>query len=299
MCNFRHFLIFCVLILPLSAYSNTLESSLNKNHTVEKSIDFTMQDSEIANIEEEYSIFLASSLIKSMEKSTPSKGTLAKKTLMKRTLTKKVLVRSFPVKSTKIVSNSSSDYWKTVHAVESRQGLLLYRPSNKSRNCNRTRGACGHHQLTVNALKDIGCHSKQCKIDREDYSKSLQMSKKLLQLNEKRLLAGGYGDLPEYQKYLIHQQGAAGIKAIISAYKGTRTLSNKIKRNMANNCPYSYKTLKNMGSKRAANLFMNYWKNKWQKEKRLVSLDRKKQTKAKKQILLTSYNFHSVLNMNF
>lgn len=78
-------------------------------------------------------------------------------------------------------------YWQTVHSIESKQGKLLYRPRNKSRNCTYTTGPCGHHQLTVRALKDIGCKSLQCRKDRLDYNKSLSLSKKLLVLNEKRL----------------------------------------------------------------------------------------------------------------
>jgi len=162
-------------------------------------------------------------------------------------------------------------YWDTVYSIESKQGKLLYRPRNKARNCTYTTAPCGHHQLTVQALKDIGCHSLQCRKDRLNFKKSLAMSKKLLALNEKRLRKNGIVQLKDYQRYLIHQQGATGIRHILDAIKGKRSLSRTVKRNMANNSPYSYKQFKRMGSKLAANTFMQHWANKWQKEKLLIA----------------------------
>ena len=163
------------------------------------------------------------------------------------------------------------DYWQTVYSIESKQGKLLYRPRNKSRSCAFTTSPCGHHQLTVQALKDIGCTSIQCRKDRLNFAKSLEMSKKLLALNEKRLKKSGYTKLDDYQRYLIHQQGASGIKTILAATKGEKLLNKSIKKNMANNSPYSYKQLKRMGSKLAAKKFMLHWQQKWEKEKRLVA----------------------------
>ena len=96
------------------------------------------------------------------------------------------------------------------------------------------------------------------------------MSKKLLTLNEERLHKNGILKLEGYQKYLIHQQGAYGIKNIIAATQGKKVLPKKIKKNMANNSPFSYKQLKEMNSKTAANKFMRYWKNKWVNEKVLI-----------------------------
>ncbi len=163
------------------------------------------------------------------------------------------------------------DYWDTVHSIESKQGRLLYRPRNKSRSCTYTTSPCGHHQLTVKALKDIGCKSLQCRKDRLNYSKSLEMSKKLLAKNEKRLKKNGYQNLEDYQRYLIHQQGASGIKLILGATKGEKLLNRRIKKNMANNSPYSYRQLNRMGSRLAANIFLSHWKSKWEKEKYLVA----------------------------
>ncbi len=170
----------------------------------------------------------------------------------------------------KAVKMNRIGYWQTVYSIESKQGKLLYRPSNKSRNCTYTSAACGHHQLTIQALKDIGCHSLQCRKDRLNYEKSLKLSKKLLALNEKRLRKSGVSKLRGYQKYLIHQQGAYGIKNIIAATQGKKQLSKNIKKNMANNSPFSFKQLKNMDSKAAANKFMQHWKSKWLSEKRLI-----------------------------
>ena len=162
-------------------------------------------------------------------------------------------------------------YWQTVYSIESKQGKLLYRPKNKSRSCAHTDSPCGHHQLTGKALRDIGCKSQQCKKDRLDYAKSLKMSKKLLALNEKRLKKNGFDNLNHYQRYLIHQQGASGIKNILAAVKGDKLLSSRIKKNMANNSPFTYKQLKRMGSKLAATKFMQHWQVKWENEKRLVA----------------------------
>jgi len=172
---------------------------------------------------------------------------------------------------TKLSKIAKVGYWDTVHSIESKQGKLLYRPRNKSRSCTYTTSPCGHHQLTAQALKDIGCKSIQCRKDRLNYSKSLAMSKKLLAKNEKRLKKNGYENLEDYQRYLIHQQGATGIKVILGATKGEKLLNKTIKKNMANNSPYSYRQLNRMGSRLAANIFLSHWKSKWEKEKQLVA----------------------------
>lgn len=176
----------------------------------------------------------------------------------------------------KITSNKSIDtsgigYWQTVHSIESKQGKLLFRPRNKSRNCDWTTAPCGHHQLTARALTDIGCKSLQCRKDRLNYRKSLAMSKRLLALNEKRLSKNGYNNLKGYQKYLIHQQGATGIKIILAAQQGKGLLSNSIKKNIANNSPLPYQSLKKWGSKDIANMFLDHWKYKWDREKELIA----------------------------
>ena len=162
------------------------------------------------------------------------------------------------------------DFWTTLYSVESKQGKLLYRPSNKNRNCETTSAPCGHHQLSLQALKDISCVTKQCKRDREDFKKSLAMSKQLQAINDKRLKKAGYADLPEYQRYLIHQQGASGLKRIIASSKGSKLLSRNLKKNMAGNSPYSYRALRKMGSKLAAKKFLQHWEKKWQYEKFLI-----------------------------
>ena len=42
------------------------------------------------------------------------------------------------------------------------------------------------------------------------------MSKKLLAKNKQRFNKQGYTKLEDYQKYLIHQQGASGLKTLLS-----------------------------------------------------------------------------------
>jgi len=177
----------------------------------------------------------------------------------------------FPIEAeNKFTARIKPNFWTTLHSIESKQGKLLYRPNNKSRNCDTTSSPCGHHQLTRQALKDISCASNQCMKDREDFQKSLVMSKKLQALNDKRLTKAGYTNLPEYQRYLIHQQGATGLKIILGASQGEKLLSRNMKKNMASNSPFSYKKLRRFGSKLAAEKFLKHWEEKWQDEKDLV-----------------------------
>lgn len=158
---------------------------------------------------------------------------------------------------------SKNGYWDTLHFIESSAGKRLYRKRNKARSCKWTTTPCGHHQLSVIALKDIGCTSLKCRSAREDYKKSLSMSRKLELINIKRMKKKGYNALPDYQRYLVHQQGATGLGKILDASKGKKTLSKKTLRYMANNSPYSYKKLKNAGSRGAARKFLRYWKERW------------------------------------
>jgi len=176
----------------------------------------------------------------------------------------------FTPKTDEEIAQIKPDFWTTLHSIESKQGRLLYRPSNKSRNCKTTSSPCGHHQLSLQALKDISCVSKQCMNDRENFTKSLVMSKQLQIINDKRLKKAGYTNLPEYQKYLIHQQGATGLKIILAASQGEKLLSRNMKKNMAGNSPYSYKKLRNFGSKLAAKKFLKHWEEKWENEKDIV-----------------------------
>ena len=158
------------------------------------------------------------------------------------------------------------NYWEIVHSIESKQGKMLYRPRNKEKTCQNTNAPCGHYQISAQALKDIGCLTKQCKADRENHDASLEMSKTLEKINLNRLAKNGYTQLPDFQKYLIHQQGATGIRLILDAESGKYELSKKLTKNMANNSSYSYKQLKRLGSKLAAKKFLSFWKNKWDNE---------------------------------
>ncbi len=165
--------------------------------------------------------------------------------------------------TTSAKKNQKKPYWDTLYALESSAGKRLYRPSNKSKSCKWTSTPCGHHQLSIVALKDIGCTSLKCRSARADYEKSLAMSKKLEEINIRRLKKFGFKNLPDYQKYLVHQQGSAGIKIILQALKGKKTLSRNMLKMMANNSPYSYKHLRRQGSRGAARKFLRFWKEKW------------------------------------
>lgn len=166
-------------------------------------------------------------------------------------------------KTVQQASNLKNEYWNKLHFIESSAGKKLYRKRNKARSCKWTTTPCGHHQLSVKALKDIGCTSLKCRSAREDYKKSLSMSKKFAEINAQRMKKKGYKSLPHYQRYLVHQQGAYGLGKILDAQKGKKNLSKKTLRYMANNSPFSYKTLRRAGSKGAARKFLHFWKEKW------------------------------------
>jgi len=166
-------------------------------------------------------------------------------------------------KVVKETTDTQTAYWDQLHFIESSAGKRLYRKRNKARSCKWTTTPCGHHQLSVRALKDIGCTSLKCRSAREDYKKSLSMSKKLAAINSVRMKKKGYETLPSYQRYLVHQQGAYGLGKILDAFEGKKTLSKKTLRYMANNSPFSYKTLRRASSKSAARKFLRFWKEKW------------------------------------
>ena len=209
----------------------------------------------------------------------------------------KLVVLDLP-KSNNISSHANEDrivlispkYWEIVHSIESKQGEMLYRPRNKEKSCVKTSSPCGHYQISAQALEDIGCTSAQCKMDRENPETSLTMSKKLEQKNLQRLAKKGYSHLPDYQKYLIHQQGATGIALILDAQEGRYELGKKLLKNMANNSSYSYKRLKNMGSKLAAHQFLSYWGNKWSSEIDLIFAKQLKQQMAIREYLQVASN---------
>lgn len=159
--------------------------------------------------------------------------------------------------------DSKADYWDTLHFIESSSGKRLYRKRNKARSCKWTTTPCGHHQLSVVALKDIGCKTLKCRSARENYDTSLSMSKKLEQINVERMKKKGYKTLPDYQRYLVHQQGATGLGIILDASKGKKKLSKKTIKYMANNSPYSFKQLRRAGNRGAARKFLNHWEEKW------------------------------------
>ena len=165
--------------------------------------------------------------------------------------------------NSKTNKESKTTYWSKLHFIESSAGKKLYRKRNKARSCKWTTTPCGHHQLSVTALKDIGCTSLKCRLARENYKKSLAMSQKLAKINAVRMQKKGYKTLPDYQRYLVHQQGAYGLGKILDAKKGKKNLSKKTLLYMANNSPFSYKTLRRAGSKGAARKFLSFWKEKW------------------------------------
>lgn len=239
-------------LLSDKALADELEKQLNDSEiTVEIEAEIKLASSHSNNISSKKTVNTnkqANAEISSSNKSSSEDNKTAK-------LTKKKVKPSD--------KKQKKTYWDTVYALESSAGKRLYRPSNKSRSCKWTRTPCGHHQLSIIALKDIGCTSLKCRSARSDYKKSLKMSQKLEKLNAKRLKKFGFNHLPDYQKYLVHQQGSTGIGIILKALKGKKKLSKNMLKMMANNSPYSYKHLRRQGSRGAARKFLRFWKNKW------------------------------------
>lgn len=209
-----------------------------------------------------------------------------------------IVILDLPEKHESFVSPPNKDrivlktpkYWEIVHSIESKQGKKMYRPKNKDRSCKNTNAPCGHYQISAQALVDIGCTTDQCKMDRENLKHSLTMSQTLEKINLGRLANKGYSHLPDYQKYLIHQQGATGIRNILEAQAGRHNFTKRSIKNMANNSSLSYKTLKNSGSQLAANKFLNYWENKWEAEIELIFAAQYKQQMAIREHLLIASN---------
>ena len=209
-----------------------------------------------------------------------------------------LVILDLPEKNENVVSSPNEDrivlktpnYWEVVHSIESKQGKRLYRPKNKDKSCKNTSSPCGHYQISAQALVDIGCTSDQCKMDRENLKHSLKMSQALEKINLGRLAKKGYSHLPDYQKYLIHQQGATGISNILDAQAGRHNFTERSMKNMANNSSFSYRTLKNYGSQLAATKFLNYWENKWEAEIELIYAAQYKQLMAIREYLQIASN---------
>lgn len=169
-------------------------------------------------------------------------------------------------------AQKSKEYWTVLHALESSSGKRIYKRSNRARSCQWTKSPCGHHQLSYIALKEIGCTSLKCRKAREDFDQSLKMSKQLQVINKKRLKRLGHSNLPDYQIYLAHQQGVSGISRILHAASGKKNLTRKNYRYMAANSPFNSRHLKRLGSRKAAQKFLDFWENRWnQKNRRLVA----------------------------
>ena len=154
-----------------------------------------------------------------------------------------------------------ADYWATLLNIESNGGALRYRPSNKKKHCLGVKAACGFHQLTKQALIDIGCTSSQCEVGRDNYQTSQRMASKYdARLTQLRCTYTGW------RRYVCWNQGAVGARLEFSASKGKATLSKSLLRNMANNSKYSYRTLKKWGSKKAAKKFLAYRRALWMRK---------------------------------
>jgi len=153
------------------------------------------------------------------------------------------------------------NYWATVWNIESHMGKNLIQKKDKKKgttSCEWTKNYCGHFQLGYKALKDIQCVSRKCFSNRFIYKEALIQAKDFENILKHKYKC----NLGELQ-YLCHQQGATGAKNIVKASKGKKVLSNAQLKRMARNSKYSYGFLKKKGSKRASELFLTYWKNKW------------------------------------
>jgi hypothetical protein len=158
-------------------------------------------------------------------------------------------------------------FWSTLKNIESAGGKNRYRPQNKTQSCAGRTEACGVHQLTKVALQDIPmCKGKlnQCMRDRDNYQKSQVMANAYL----KRLIEdyNCHFDIG-WKDYLCWNMGSDGAKKIFKAAEGKSILPRSILKNMANNSPWSFKTLNSWGSKYAATKFLEYRRQVWNKKR--------------------------------
>lgn len=178
-------------------------------------------------------------------------------TIITKTITKPVEI----YKTVYVKTEVTEAWWATLLNIESGGGKNRYRPKNKNKNCKTTSAACGHHQLTKIALKDINCKPiTKCMANRDNYQLSQQMAN---QYNNKLTKYGA--TVGGWKRYVWWNQGPSA-KIIFNASKGKAKLNKVIRENMANNSPYSIKQYKSWGSTKGAKKFLAYRKKAWERK---------------------------------
>ena len=169
-------------------------------------------------------------------------------------------------------------FWDTMWAYESGRGKNLYQ--RRDRSCNTTNRPCGHFQLYVGALSDIGENNYQGKKCRASYSCSIRQARKYLKII--------HGRLPKYYRdrmvvedyFTLHNQGNGGYvayKLMSSGRKAKnerailRALYNNIGHTSKRGLKYRYKTksgktIWRYNKTRVVAAYKAYWSNRWQKQ---------------------------------
>ena len=116
-----------------------------------------------------------------------------------------------------------------IYVLESERGTNLYRPGDSS--CAPpTRRACGHHQLTVKALTQIGYSHENYWI--------LRSSKQWSELKALEYIAWidtNYNFKSITTRYLAYNQGPTGISTILKVISGRRSNLGPIRKTILNN----------------------------------------------------------------
>ena len=169
-----------------------------------------------------------------------------------------VVVNYSAPKAKKVANIKASNYWDILTEIESKSGKLLYRPQQvKSKSCLWVKNPCGWRQVGYKALVDIGEWTKQGTLDREDKEKSLAQA-----IKYRKHISKQCSYKQDYLQYLCHNQGATGIALILKANRVKKyNLPKRIIKNMANNSPFSKRTLRKTGG---AKKFLGYWRKKWE-----------------------------------
>lgn len=171
------------------------------------------------------------------------------------------------IKKTLVRSDRKINFYERLYAIESNSGKDLFIPyldKKGIKNCKKTTKACGHHQLTLGAIKDIPMCKKRvrwCMKKRLDFKVSYRMAKQYVNLLNR------YGcKHDDWLMYASYQQGCSGINTAIKASRGKTSLSRAHRLRIARNLPtLSRKKALRLSSKIVAKKYLNFWSKKWKK----------------------------------
>ena len=152
---------------------------------------------------------------------------------------------------------------KLIHSIESTNGTNLYRPGDTS--CASTTKPCGHHQLSVQALKQVGYGHENYWLLRTSLQWSQQRAQEYIDWLSKH-----YSLSTITQLYLAYNQGGGGIRTVINVSKGIGRLG-ATRSNILGNIPSSkMKVWSTYSDRRLANAFLQHWEAHIQRKLRSI-----------------------------